>query len=147
MTRGDISPVMQLQRMVLSKIILMTLSNGNIFRVTGPLCVEFTGQRWIPLTKASDAELLCFLWSASWINNRQAGDLRRHRAHFDVIVMITFSSIWFTTKISNLFNYFSIILLFLKCLYYKQSWKPLRNVKLTEKYFNSSNENVFNPLV
>ena len=28
------------------------------------LCVEFTGQRWIPRTKASDAELWCFLWSA-----------------------------------------------------------------------------------
>ena len=44
--------------------VMMTSSNGNIFRVTGPLCGEFTGQRWIPLTKASDAELLCFLWSA-----------------------------------------------------------------------------------
>ena len=29
----------------------------NIFRVTGPLCGEFTGHRWIPLTKASDAEI------------------------------------------------------------------------------------------
>ena len=36
---------------------MMTSSNGNIFRVTGPLCGEFTGRRWIPLTKASDAEL------------------------------------------------------------------------------------------
>ena len=35
----------------------MTSSNGDIFRVTGPLCGEFTGHRWIPLTKASDAEL------------------------------------------------------------------------------------------
>ena len=26
----------------------MTSSNGNIFRVTGPLCGEFTGHRWIP---------------------------------------------------------------------------------------------------
>ena len=26
----------------------MTQSNGNIFRVTGPLCGEFTGHRWIP---------------------------------------------------------------------------------------------------
>ena len=32
-------------------------SNGNVFCVTGPLCGEFTGHRWIPLTKASDAEL------------------------------------------------------------------------------------------
>ena len=27
---------------------LMTSSNGNIFRVTGILCGEFTGRRWIP---------------------------------------------------------------------------------------------------
>ena len=43
--------------------VLMTSSNGNIFRVTGPLCGEFTGHRWIPRTKASDTELWCFLWS------------------------------------------------------------------------------------
>ena len=36
---------------------MMTSSNGSIFRVTGPLCGEFTGSRWIPRTKASDAEL------------------------------------------------------------------------------------------
>ena len=49
------------------------------------------GPWWIPHTKASDAELWCFLWSASeengWINNREAGDLRRYDAHYDVIVM------------------------------------------------------------
>ena len=33
------------------------------FRVTGPLCEEFTGHPWIPRTKASDAEFWCFLWS------------------------------------------------------------------------------------
>ena len=32
--------------------------------VTGPLCGEFTGHRWIPLTNAGDAGLWCFLWSA-----------------------------------------------------------------------------------
>ena len=42
--------------------IMMTSSNGNIFRVTGPLWGGFTGDRWIPLTNASDAELWCFLW-------------------------------------------------------------------------------------
>ena len=42
---------------------MMTSWNGNIFRVTGHLCGEFTGHRWIPRTKASDAELWCFLWS------------------------------------------------------------------------------------
>ena len=39
-------------------------SNGNIFHITGPLCGEFTGHRWIPLTKTSDAELWCFPSSA-----------------------------------------------------------------------------------
>ena len=31
--------------------IMMTSSNGNIFRVIGHLCGEFTGHRWIPRTK------------------------------------------------------------------------------------------------
>ena len=43
---------------------MMASSNGNIFRVTGLLCGKFTGHRWIPRTKASDAQLWCFLWSA-----------------------------------------------------------------------------------
>ena len=48
--------------------------------------------RWIPHTKVSGAELWCFLWSASekkngWVNNREAGGLRRHRGHNDVDVM------------------------------------------------------------
>ena len=42
---------------------MMTSSNGNFFRVTGHLCGAFTCHRWIPRTKASDAELWCFLWS------------------------------------------------------------------------------------
>ena len=72
----------------------MTSSNGNIFRGTGPLCGEFTGHRWIPMTKANDTEIWCFLWCApeinGWINKRETGDSRRHRAHYDVIVMISF---------------------------------------------------------
>ena len=46
------------------RLLMMTSSNGNIFRVTGLLWGEFTGDRWIPLTKANDAELWCFLWAA-----------------------------------------------------------------------------------
>ena len=72
-------------------MIMMTSSYGNIFHVTDPLYREFTGNRWIPLTKARDVELWCFLWSApwinGWINNCDAGDLRHHRAHYDIIVM------------------------------------------------------------
>ena len=38
----------------------MTSSNGNFFRVTDPVLGEFTGHRWIPLTKASDHGLWFF---------------------------------------------------------------------------------------
>ena len=51
-------------RQTMTCCIIMS-SNGNIFRITGPLGREFTVHWWIPLTKASDAELWCFLWSAS----------------------------------------------------------------------------------
>ena len=72
-------------------IIMTTSSYGNIFRVTGPWCGEFAGHRWIPHTKASDPELWCFplicVWINGWVNNREAGELRRHRTHYDVIVM------------------------------------------------------------
>ena len=44
---------------------VMTSSNGNTIRVNGHLCGEFTSHRWISRTKANDAELWCFLWSAS----------------------------------------------------------------------------------
>ena len=42
----------------------MTSSDGSIFGVTGPFWGESTSHRWMPLTKVSDAELWCFLWSA-----------------------------------------------------------------------------------
>ena len=71
---------------------MMASLNGTLFRITGPLCGEFTGHWWIPRTKASDAKLWCFLWSAPWINgwvkNREVGDLIRHRAHYDVTIML-----------------------------------------------------------
>ena len=50
---------------MLFSIVMMTSSNGNIFRVTDPLCGELTGHHvWIPRTKASDAKLWYFPWSA-----------------------------------------------------------------------------------
>ena len=42
-----------------STLAMMTSSDGNIFRVTGHLCGEFTGHRWIPaqrpVTRSFDA--------------------------------------------------------------------------------------------
>ena len=71
-------------------IFMMTSSNGNIFRVTGHLCGEFTGPRWITAKGqwrgALMFSLIC-VWINGWVNNGEAGDLRRYRAHYDVAVM------------------------------------------------------------
>ena len=37
--------------------------------------------------------LIC-VWINVWVNNREAGHLRRHRAHYDVIVMIHATTIF-----------------------------------------------------
>ena len=69
----------------------MTSSNGNIFRVTGPLwgntpvTGEFPSQR--PATRGALIFSFICVWINGWVNNREADDLRRHRAHYDVIVM------------------------------------------------------------
>ena len=44
--------------------IIVNIIKWKLSYVTGPLWGESTGDRWIPLIKASDAELWCFLWSA-----------------------------------------------------------------------------------
>ena len=66
----------------------------TFFRVTGPLILwgEFTGHWWIPLTKASDAERWCFLWSASEQTVEQTIE---KLAIWDVIDLITcLMSVW-----------------------------------------------------
>ena len=71
-------------------IIIMTSSNGNIFRITGPLCGEFTGPGEFPAQRPVTRNFDVFfdLRMNDWVNNRGAGDLRRHRGHCDVSVMI-----------------------------------------------------------
>ena len=69
---------------------MMTSSNGNIFRVTGPLCGEFTGPGEFPNTGQWRGALMFYLICArinGWANNGEAGDLRRYRAHCDVMLM------------------------------------------------------------
>ena len=72
---------------------IMTSSNGTVLCVTG----EFTGHRWIhrsPVNSPHKGQwhgalmfsLIC-AWLNLWVNNREAGDLRRNRAHYDVTVM------------------------------------------------------------
>ena len=69
---------------------MMTSSNGNIFRVTSHLC----GNSPVPVNSPHKGQwrgalmftLICARMYG-WVNNREAGDLRRYRAHYDVIVM------------------------------------------------------------
>ena len=67
----------------------MTSSNGNIFRVTGPLSGESTGQRCFPsqrpVTRGFDVFFNLSLNKR--MNNGNVCDLRRYRVHYDVTVM------------------------------------------------------------
>ena len=56
--------------------------------------------------------LIC-VWINGWVNNREAGDLRRHRAHYDAIVMRRLMWDMITHSYRNL-------RLFVFCL-----WEPL----------------------
>ena len=70
---------------------MMMSSNGNIFRVTGPLWRESTGHRWFSSqTQWRGAVMFSLIcnWTNGWANEPDAGDLRRHRAHCDFTVMI-----------------------------------------------------------
>ena len=52
--------------------------------VNSPLIGEFPAQR--PVTRSFDIFFdLCM--NDGWVNNRGAGDLRRHRAHYDITMM------------------------------------------------------------
>ena len=65
------------------------------------------GIRWIPHTKARDPELwfsLICAWINGWVNNSEAGDLRRHRAYYDVIVMQEFGQATDTSYVRSLFT-------------------------------------------
>ena len=68
---------------------MMMSPNGDIFPVTDHLCREFTGPRWIHKGQWRGALLFSLIcaWINGWVNNREASDLRRHRAHYDIAVM------------------------------------------------------------
>ena len=54
-----------------------------IFSGNSPVTGDFPAQR--PVTHSFDF-FIC-TWINGWVNNRDTGDLRRHRAHYDGIVM------------------------------------------------------------
>ena len=68
---------------------MMTSSNGNLFRVTDPFLWGI--HRW-PVNSPHNGQLrgalmfsLICAWTNCRVNNRTASDLKRHRAHYDVI--------------------------------------------------------------
>ena len=80
----------------------MTLSNGSIFRVTGLLCGnspvtgEIPAQK--PVTRSFGVSMIS-AWTNSWASNGYAGDLRRHRAHYNVIVIWMKINQWISLKL------------------------------------------------
>ena len=71
---------------------MMASPKGNIFRVTVFLWRESTWRS--PVDSPHKGQWcgalifpLNFAWTNSWANNLETGDLRRHRAHYDVTVM------------------------------------------------------------
>ena len=119
------------------EIIMMMSSNRNMFRVTAPLWGESTGCRRITLTKASDAEhylsLIC-AWTYGWVNNWDAGDFRRHRAHHGITV-ITIKPL--VCQI-DVFEYSSVCFRYARIVLVR--WRPLRMMNTT---ITSSNGNIF----
>ena len=79
---------------LMTSSIMMTSSNGNISALlaicagNSPVTGEFPPQR--PVTRSFDVSLI-YAWIYGWVNNGEAGDLWRHRAHYDVTVMTKFT--------------------------------------------------------
>ena len=59
---------------------LLAICAGN-----SPVPGDFPAQK--PVTWSFDVFFIC-VRITNWVNNSEAGDLRRYRAHHDVIVMV-----------------------------------------------------------
>ena len=70
---------------------LLAICAGN-----SPVPGEFPAQR--PVPRSFDVFSLICVWINGWVNNREAGDLRRYRAHYDVTVMFALDPIWYLSQ-------------------------------------------------
>ena len=100
---------------------MMTSSNGNIFRVTGHLCGEFIGPRWIPtqrpVTQSFDVffdlhsnKRLSKQWPGWWFDT-QSCPLWRHRnaakkSNYLSIPKLQWCNCWILAWMSNLVPHF-----------------------------------------
>ena len=69
---------------------LLALCAGN-----SPVTGEFPAQR--PVTWSFNFSLIC-AWINGWVNNGEAGKLKRHRAHYDVIDDCGPRNVWRVTS-------------------------------------------------
>ena len=64
----------------------------NHFPRNWPFVRGIHRSRWLPRTKGQWRGALMFslicTWINDWVNSREADDLRRHRGHYDVSVMV-----------------------------------------------------------
>ena len=88
---------------------MMTSSNKNIKAPRYWLSVRGI-HRW-PVNSSHKGQrcgawmfsLIC-AWTNAWLNNRSAGELRHHRAHYDGTVMLTVGH-WLITQVMTLSNW------------------------------------------
>ena len=62
-----------------------------------------------PVTRSFD--FFIYAWINGWVNNREADDLRRHRAHYDVTVM----EWWWLEHFTRPFGYSSSLYVYFEC--------------------------------
>ena len=86
--------------------IMVTPSIGNIFRVTG-LCEGNP-----PITGGFRRFCLICTWTNGWANNIDAGDLRRHRVHYDV------TAIWLLPWVMYMYVFCGFKVGFTYCCYH-----------------------------
>ena len=88
----------------------------GIFVGNSPVPGEFPAQKSV--TRSFDA--FFDLWINDWVNKGEAGDLRRHRVHYDVTVMAVYNNVlphhWLRCTVINpihdiLYEIFSYYLL------------------------------------
>ena len=97
-----------------SSIFMMTSSNGKHFP---RYCPFVRGIHRSPVNSPHKGQWrgalmfsLIYAWLNGEVNNREAGDLRRHRAHYDVTVMFrVLWSFYYTRQLSGKVLFFSIM--------------------------------------
>ena len=108
---------------------LLAICTGNL-----PVTGEFPdkGQCRVALMFS----LVCS-WINDWVNNFEAGDLRRHRVHYDVTAMVM--SVSFATCLLRCNIYRKIAALHDNVIKNNAKWKPFPQAMLSTRRYVSDN--------